>query len=170
MEDPDIVRRVWQAALAGLSAAEAEAVEHAVITYSRFKRAQVSVFDDVLECLEALRNRYRLGAITNGSNVTHLPKIAAAGLGKYFESVTTTDCGAGKPLPAIFNQALVSVDVEPARSAYVGDSLHWDIDGANNAGMISIWLNRSGVQRSATDPIPRAEIACLRELPPLLGC
>ena len=63
-----------------------------------------------------------------------------------FVSVTT-DCGAGKPLPAIFNHALAALDAEPVSSAYVGDSLHWDIGGANQVGILSIWLNRSGAQR-----------------------
>lgn len=60
------------------------------------------------------------------------------------------------------------LDAEPASSAYVGDSLHWDIGGANQVGMFSIWVNRSGAQHRVSDPVPRAEIASLHELPELL--
>ena len=169
MDDPGIVRKVWHSALTGLSASSADSSEHAAHAYARFRLARVSVFNDVMGCLAILEDKYRLGVITNGSDATHLPKIAAAGLDRYFESVTTTDCGAGKPLPAIFNHALAALDAEPASSAYVGDSLHWDISGANQVGIFSIWLNRAGTQRASRDPVPRAEIASLHELPELLS-
>ena len=168
MDDPGIVRRVWHSALVRLSASNDDFSEHAAHAYARFRLARVSVFADVMGCLATLQDKYRLGVVTNGSDATHLPKIAVAGLEKHFGSVTTTDCGAGKPLPAIFNHALSALDAEPASSAYVGDSLHWDIGGANHVGMFSIWVNRSGAQRRVGDPVPRAEIASLHELPELL--
>ena len=150
-DTPRIVSGVWHAALAEWPAVRDAAAAHGARIYTRFTRTQVSVFPEVRDCLAVLRARYRLGAITNGSGATHLPKIAAAGLGEYFASVTTTDCGAGKPLLAIFTHALA-----------------WDIGGANNAGMISIWLNRTGAQPGAGAAVPTAEITSLRELPELL--
>ena len=169
MDEPRVVCKVWRSALAEWPAAGEEAVEHAVATYVRFRSARVSVFADVLDCLAVLRGRYRLGVITHGSNATHLPRIAAAGLDEYFESVTTTDCGSGKPLPAIFAHALASLDAESAHSVYVGDSLPWDIGGANRAGLISVWLNRTGAERGAGVPEPQAQITSLHELPELLS-
>ena len=169
MDEPRVVRKVWRSALAEWPAAGEEAVELAAVTYVRFRSARVSLFADVRDCLAVLRARYRLGVITNGSSATHLPKIAAAGLDVYFESVTTTDCGSGKPFPAIFAHALASLDAESVHSVYVGDSLPWDIGGANRAGMISVWLNRSVAERGAGDPVPRAEVASLHELPELLS-
>ena len=74
-----------------------------------------------------------------------------------------------KPLPTIFDHALAALDAEPASSAYVGDSLQWDIGGANQVGIFSIWLNRSGAQRRRVDPLPRVEIAPLHELLELLS-
>ena len=169
MDEPRVVRNVWRSALLEWPAAGEEAVQHAAVTYARFRSGRVSVFGDVRDCLAALRARYRLGVITNGSSATHLPRIVAAGLDAYFESVTTTDCGSGKPLPAIFAHALASLDVEPAHSVYVGDSLPWDIGGANHAGMISVWLTRSGARRGAADPVPQAQITSLCDLPELLS-
>ena len=101
MDEPRVVRNVWRSALLEWPAAGEEAVQHAAVTYARFRSGRVSVFGDVRDCLAALRTKYRLGVITNGSSATHLPRIVAAGLDAYFESVTTTDCGSGKPLPAI---------------------------------------------------------------------
>ena len=87
----------------------------------------------------------------------------------YFESITTTDCGSGKPFPAIFAHALASLDADPVHSVYVGDSLPWDIGGANRAGMISVWLNRTGAERDARVPVPQAQITSLHELSELLS-
>ena len=90
-------------------------VEQAAHAYAPSRLARVSVCADVRGCLAILQDNYRLGLITNGSDATHLPKIA--GLDSYFESVTTTDCGVGKPLPAIFDHALATLDAEPASNA-----------------------------------------------------
>jgi putative hydrolase of the HAD superfamily len=47
----------------------------------------------------------------------------------------------------------------------VGDSLGTDVLGANNAGMVSIWLNRRGVQ-NGTGILPCHEV---RSLTGILG-
>ena len=169
MDEQRLIHEVWRSALAWAPAAGRASVEHAAVVYAHFRSTRVSVFADVPDCLAALQARYRLGVITNGSVATHAPRITAAGLEKYFESVITTDCGAGKPLPAIFAHALASLDAEPGRSVYVGDSLPWDVGGANRVGMISVWLNRSGAERSAGDPLPQAQVTSLCELPELLS-
>ncbi len=130
--------------------------------------ADVPLFDDVIECLDALRGRFRLGVLTNGSTATHIPKVEASGLRDCFGSVTTTDVGAGKPLPAIFDHALATLDAAPSRSVYVGDSPARDVAGANGAGMTSVWINRTGARLAAGDPVADAEIVSLRELPGLL--
>ena len=168
IDEPNIILEVWRLALASFPAAGEASVEHAAVTYGHFRSARVSVFPDVPDCLAVLQARYRIGVITNGSDATHRPRIAATGLEDYFASVTTTNCGSGKPLPGIFAHALASLDAEPVRSVYVGDSLPWDIGGANGAGMISVWLNRSGAERRTGDPVPHAEIRSLCELPELL--
>lgn len=38
--------------------------------------------------------------------------------------------------------ALDALDVAAGASVYVGDSLSWDVGGANGAGMASVWVNR----------------------------
>ena len=118
MDEPLIVQRVWDLALSGWPRA-GDAVQYGAETYAQLRRAEVSVFPDVRECLAVLRNRYRLGVITNGSGATHRPRLQMGGLGECFETVTTTDCGAGKPLRAIFDHAVTALNVQPSRSVYV---------------------------------------------------
>ena len=168
MDDSGIARRVWGGALRRLHVASEAMTEAAAETWTRWRRSDVPIFDDVIDCLDALHGRYRLGVITNGSIATHLPKVEAAGLRGYFDSVTTTDVGSGKPFGPIFAHALASLEAAPARALYVGDWLFADVGGANGAGMISVWLNRTGATPAADDPVPDAEIASLRELPGVL--
>jgi len=168
MDDSAIVRRVWGGALQRLGVAGPSMATEAAETWARFRLSDVPLFEDVIPCLDALHGRYLLGVITNGSIATHLPRIEASGLRRYFSSVTTTDIGTAKPLHAIFSHALASVDAKPHRALHVGDSLFNDVGGANGAGLFSTWINRSGIKLSADDPIPDAEISSLHELPGVL--
>ena len=40
--------------------------------------------------------------------------------------------------------------------------------GAGNAGVVSVWLNRNGSERTSDDPLPDAQIVSLAELPELV--
>ena len=168
-EHPPLVRRIWNEAVRRLRASGSQAAAaHAVEIYTRLRSTDAPLYEDVVDCLRALSGRYRLGVITNGSDETHLPKVAASGLGGYFGSVTTTDCGAGKPLRAIFTHALASLSAAPSRALYVGDWPFADVGGANAAGMFSVWINRTGAAPDPGDPVPDARITSLRELPGVL--
>lgn len=170
-DDRRLVQRGWRAALRRPHASgEAEAAAaQAVEIYLRLRSKDTPLYDDVVDCLNALRGRYRLGVITNGSNATHLPKVEASGLSRYFGSVTTTDVGSGKPLRPIFAHALASLDAVPSRALYVGDWPFADVGGANGAGMCSVWINRTGAALRPDDPVPDAQITSLRDLPGVLA-
>lgn len=82
-------------------------------------------------------------------------------------------CGIAKPDPAIFTPAIHALGVEPARTVHVGDSVHYDVRGAEAAGMTGVHFDprqlcRSddhphitalsdllGAWRSRSDPAPR---------------
>lgn len=166
MDDEGVVRQVWGKTLERLGVTNDEIIDRAMSTYYHHRRnSGAPPFDDVVACLEHLQVVYQLGVITNGLANVQQPKIESAGLGGYFRAVVTTDIGFGKPQVEIFDYALRALNTGPARAVYVGDSLSWDVGGANTAGMVSVWLNRRGVQRVSGDPIPNAEISSLRELP-----
>ena len=52
--------------------------------------------------------------------------------------------GFTKPAPTIFRAALEALEVEPRRTAMVGDSLEDDVEGATALGMKAILLDRDG--------------------------
>ena len=170
MEAECVVREVWAKALERLSVTDQDIVTQAVTTYyAALGDLGARAYPDVVECLNNLQDDYQLGVITNGVATIQELKICSAGLARYFKCLATPEVGSGKPHRPIFEHALKATGVGSSHSAYVGDSLAWDVRGANSAGMVSVWLNRTGVARECGDPVPNAEILSLTELPPLLA-
>ena len=102
--------------------------------------------------------------ITNDDLDQQQPKLDATDLPRWFQSITTPDCGYMKLQVEIFDIALKSLRPTADRAIFVGDSIVWDVAGANDAGIYSIWINRGGVQRSDDDPLPNGEIDSLAGL------
>jgi 2-haloalkanoic acid dehalogenase type II len=59
-------------------------------------------------------------------------------------AVTSEDAKSYKPDPGIFRHALKVMGVKASEALYVGDSIHYDMQPAEKAGMHTAWLNRSG--------------------------
>lgn len=119
-------------------------VDEAMRVFTR-ARNEVNPFDEVGDALPRLSQRVRLGSLTNGA-----ADLVAIGLAHHFEiSVAAHQLGTIKPDPAIFYAACDALQLAPAQVAYVGDDLKLDVEGAQKAGLIGIWMNRSG---GAPDP------------------
>lgn len=102
-------------------------------------RNEVVLFDDVLPALQTLKDRYRLFTASNGN--ANLEKI---GIAHFFErSVAARQVGALKPDPAIFHKVIEATDLTLEEVVYVGDDPHLDVEGARQAGMHAIWINRN---------------------------
>ena len=169
MDEEQIVQRVWGGTLRRFYISDESALQEAADAYLRFRSVGAEPYDDVESCLNRLASGYELGIVTNGLASMQQPKIEAAGLAEYFQVTATTDIGFGKPGPEIFLHALDALGVPADASVYVGDSLRWDVGGAGNAGMVSVWLNRNGIERTSDDPVPDAQITSLAELPELVA-
>ena len=120
-------------------------------------------FEDAPAVVEALGSRYRIGIISNGNN-----RPNDVGLDDIFDfTVFAHQCGLPKPDPRIFEFALAKFGGKPNEVVHVGDSLESDVQGANNHGMVSVWLNRNDVV-NGTDITPDFEIEDLTQLLDLL--
>jgi putative hydrolase of the HAD superfamily len=127
-------------------------------------RNEVDLYADVLPALEQLRRRYRLFTASNGN--ADLTKI---GLAHFFErTVAARHVGALKPDPAIFHKVIEGTDLRAADVVYVGDDPHLDVQGARDAGMQAIWIDRQGVEWPAAIEPPAHTIRSLTELAQLL--
>ena len=83
--------------------------------------------------------------ITNGPTETQHAKIDLLGIRAHFDFIIVSEeFGVPKPEAAIFEEALRLGRAEPDRSVFIGDSPEHDIAGAHNAGIRSVWMNRSG--------------------------
>jgi len=66
--------------------------------------------------------------------------VCQAGPGPLVPVVAIVDSGSlgiAKPDPAIFGPALEALGTDPARTLHVGDSVHFDVRGAEAAGMVA---------------------------------
>jgi putative hydrolase of the HAD superfamily len=151
--------------------------------FERYREAW-TLHDDVvpaLDALEAALPGVRFGIITNGEVEFQLAKLVRLGLevghpGRIEHLVASGAEGVTKPDRRIFEIAIdrfASAAPVPA-AAYVGDRLRTDAIGAAEAGLVGVWLNRSGVRppdAEATDAAAAGvhEIRTLAELPALLA-
>ncbi len=118
-------------------------VDEAMAVFTR-ARNEVTLYADVASSLAALSSHVRIGSLTNGA-----ADLAQIGLADYFEvSVAAHQLGTTKPDPAIFHAACDALGLSPGEVAYVGDDLRLDVEGAQQAGLTGLWMNRSGA------PIP----------------
>jgi putative hydrolase of the HAD superfamily len=133
------------------------------VYFSRYQ-ACWRAFDDVQPALDALRGE-RLGVITNGAVVEQNAKLDRLGLRERFEVVITSEGeGVGKPDPRIFQRACAHAGQAPMHVVHVGDHPLLDANGARDAGLVGVLLDR---QRIWPDHAPPC-IGSLRELPALL--
>jgi putative hydrolase of the HAD superfamily len=105
------------------------------------------VFEDVTESglLDQLQNNgVVLGVISNWDS--RLPEILKnTGLARYFNFIlASTVVGSAKPDAGIFQEALQRAGVPPEQACHIGDEPATDIEGARNAGIHSILIDRKG--------------------------
>ena len=111
--------------------------------YGHFAEAGVwEFFPEVLDTLEALRPHYRLAVISNFDGRLRMI-VEQLGVSKFFDHlVISSEVGADKPEPFIFERALELVGVAPDEAMHVGDDPRGDWEGAAAAGMRVFRLDR----------------------------
>lgn len=111
--------------------------------YGHFAEAGVwELFPDVLETLEALRPQYRLGVMSNFDGRLRMI-VEQLGISKYFNPlVISSEVGADKPDPFIFQRACELAGVAPNEALHVGDDRGGDWEGAVAAGLRVFELDR----------------------------
>mgnify|MGYP001192035560 CR=1 FL=1 len=105
-----------------------------------------AVFDDVLPTLNLLRSKgLTIGIISNiGGDAPNI--IEQLGLrDKVDFIVTSEDAGIGKPHLPIFRLSLARAGVKADEAIHVGDSPISDIEGALNAGIAPLLIDREGL-------------------------
>jgi putative hydrolase of the HAD superfamily len=99
------------------------------------------LMDDAIEVLVYLKTNYKIGMITNGKVIIQYGKIDKLKLRGYFDTIVVSEeAGFKKPNKAIFEIALKNLNLSSEECIYIGDHPVNDIDGADKAGMKTIWI------------------------------
>jgi putative hydrolase of the HAD superfamily len=114
--------------------------------YLQHRFEDIQLYHDVLPTLNALKLKYRIGLLSNGNSYPE-----RCGLDDVFEFVVfSQDHGVEKPDPRIFQIVLGHVGCTPEELLHVGDSLDTDIQGARNAQVQCVWVNRNQLSPPST--------------------
>ncbi|MGL6267184.1 MAG: YjjG family noncanonical pyrimidine nucleotidase [Chitinophagaceae bacterium] len=126
------------------------------------------LFHDTIDILEYLKAKsYPIHLITNGFEKTQHAKMKNSGIDHYFTHVITSEAaGIMKPHVAIFEYAMEKAGAKPHHCIMIGDTLDADIEGANNAGIDTVYFNPSNPANG--DIQPKYVIENLGELKKLL--
>ncbi|TNV18933.1 pyrimidine 5'-nucleotidase [Buttiauxella sp. B2] len=119
--------------------------------------------------LNALKNKVKIGIITNGFTALQQIRLERTGLRDYFDLLVISEqVGVAKPDSKIFDYAFEQMGNPPRdRVLMVGDTAESDILGGMNAGIATCWLNAHG--RNLPEGIaPTWEVTSLSELELLL--
>lgn len=124
-----------------------------------------STYPDVEACLKGLKRRgFRLGVISNWS-ATLEQLLRSIGLLPYFDEVIASAAvGCRKPHRAIFEIALERMEATPDQAVHVGDLPEADGQGAQEAGIRPILIDRQNVHGDA----PFERVGLLTDLVSLL--
>lgn len=130
-------------------------------------------FPDTIPALRELKNRFRLGVISNIDR--DLFSHTARRLDVEFDWVVTADrVGSYKPARANFDYALEAMNVPRTSIVHVAQSIYHDIVPASQLGIATVWVNRRAGKRGsgATRPaVARADVkvTSLRALVEMAG-
>jgi putative hydrolase of the HAD superfamily len=98
-------------------------------------------------------------------------KLRVLGVHDRFEAILcAAELGVSKPAAAAFHAACDALGLPPHRVAYVGDHPEIDGQGAADAGLLSVWIDRDGAHAAgAVGRTGPRRIRTLAELPAILG-
>ncbi len=127
---------------------------------------KTNLFPFVHESLTYLKQKYKLGLITNGFAEVQMVKIRQSNLSGYFDPVVISEqVGFKKPDPTIFQHAASLCGIHASSCLMIGDNLDTDIKGALDAGMYALHFDPYSIH-GLNDSF--GTIRCLSDLKTLL--
>lgn len=112
--------------------------------YQEFIGQQGQIFEGADRLLQVLVDRgYKLYAATNGVTYIQENRLLNSPILPYFEQVFISEkMGTQKPSADFYEKIAEQIGcLDMSQFLMIGDSLTADIQGANNAGMDSVWYN-----------------------------
>lgn len=123
-------------------------------------RSEVTLYDGALQMLSALKQRYKLAAITNGNADLHIIGIAG-----YFDLIYAADLATPpKPEPDMFHQCLNEWGLSADTLLHIGDNPVTDVTGGHNAGVQTMWFNQYNAMWPDHLKPPHFEVQSVRDI------
>ena len=112
----------------------------------QFRLGDTIVFhENAMEMLQDLRGRYVQCAVTNGTKVAQDRKLKLSGMADIFDyTFISEEVGCEKPSVGFFDAVAECTGIPMSDAMIIGDSLTSDMQGGNNAGIVTCWYNPEG--------------------------
>jgi putative hydrolase of the HAD superfamily len=138
--------------------------------YRGISRCRLRLYPHVREALNVLRERYPLAVVTDAQSAYARAELHKVGLLDYFDPIVVSgDHGYRKPDRRLFQLALDGMGVAAEHALYVGNDMHRDIFGAQEAGMTTVMVESDQGADVHLDCMPDYTISDLRDLLTILG-
>jgi putative hydrolase of the HAD superfamily len=138
--------------------------------YRGISRCRLRLYPHVREVLDVLRERYPLAAVTDAQSAYARAELHKVGLLDYFDPIVVSgDHGYRKPDRRLFQLALDGMGVAAEHALYIGNDMHRDIFGAQEAGMTTVMVESDQGADVYLDCVPDYTITDLRDLLTILG-
>ena len=133
--------------------------------YRGISRCRLRLHPHVREVLDVLRERYPLAVVTDAQSAYARAELHKVGLLDYFDLIVVSgDHGYRKPDRRLFQFALDAMGVAAENALYVGNDMHRDIFGAQEAGMTTVMVESDQGTDVHLDCVPDYRITDLRDL------
>ena len=125
-------------------------------------------YPETQEALKAVAQRWQVVVLSNADDVFLDPALERLNF-PFAASLSSEGARCYKPNPELFKAMLRRLGITPQEAVYVGDRQYEDIHGAGQAGLGTVWINRTGMTPTPALRAPDYCIESLLELPGLLG-
>ncbi len=147
---PEIdVVKVWQKILkiSTLKVNKADATQCAR-TMRALSTEHIRLYSGVLPLLTKLKKaKIPMYLLSNGQKPYVATELRLLGISRFFkQKVISADYGTAKPSPTLFNIILKTNKLDASDVVMVGNDLSSDIQGANTAGIHSIYIDNGSVE------------------------
>ena len=103
----------------------------------------LNLYDGALDLLKLLKQRKKkVYLLSNAQRIFTLYEMKILGIDKYFDGILfSSDCCICKPDAKFYNELLSKFNLDINTSIMIGNDFIADIEGANNIGLDSLYIN-----------------------------
>ncbi|WP_059016232.1 HAD family hydrolase [Mycobacterium sp. M26] len=138
--------------------------------YRGVTRRKLKLYPHVRSTLRILRQHFPLAIVSDGQSTYARGELHKVGLTEFFDPIVVSgDHGFRKPDRRLFQFALDGMGVPAEQTLYVGNDMHRDIFGAQEAGMRTVMYDSDQGTKEHNGCQPDHRITDFRDLLGIIG-